>query len=183
MAGPVAVGVIAVAEGFDVAREFPGVGDSKQLTELAREKLFKLLEGRALRGDARFRVCYGTHTGIDARGMTVAVRRAVRRGVMALAAPEEVEKIYLDGLLRAPAEYAQETIIKGDELVPIISLASIAAKVSRDALMRRLARRYPLYGFERHKGYPTKAHYEALAIHGPCEIHRRSYLHRGGGRA
>jgi len=82
-----------------------------------------------------------------------------------------------DGALRAPREYAQETIINGDELVPIISLASIAAKVLRDRLMVELSTQYPLYGFEKHKGYGTRAHYEALGKHGPCVIHRRSFIH------
>ena len=179
LAGPVSVGIVAVAEGFDVSREFPGVKDSKQLTELARERMYEMLLARVGRGDARFRVCYGSHTEIDARGITIAVRRAIRRGVLALAprARAADARIYLDGLLYAPREYPQETIINGDDLVPIISLASIAAKVSRDRLMKRLARRFPAYGFEKHKGYGTKAHWAALNLHGPCEIHRTTYLH------
>lgn len=177
LAGPVAVGVVAVATGFGVASEFPGVKDSKQLTELARERLFEALLARVSQGDVRFRVCYGQHNEIDERGMGIAVKRAIRRGALALAPPVEVEKVWLDGALYAPLEYRQETVTNGDELVPLISLASIAAKVSRDRLMCRYAKRFPLYGFEKHKGYPTKAHYAALAEHGPCAIHRLSYLH------
>ena len=81
-----------------------------------------------------------------------------------------------DGALKAPPEYSQETIINGDELIPIISLASIAAKVTRDRLMVELSKKYPEYSFEKHKGYGTAAHYEALKKHGPCDIHRRSFL-------
>ena len=85
--------------------------------------------------------------------------------------------ILLDGGLKAPPEYSQETIINGDELVPLISLASIAAKVTRDRLMIELAKKYPLYGFEKHKGYGTSFHYEMLKKHGLCDIHRRSFVH------
>lgn len=178
LAGPVAVGFVAVPSGFEVAKEFPGVKDSKQLTELAREKIFTMLEGRAKRGDVRFCVRFGTHGEIDERGITIAVRRAIRKGVLALAPdPVLVEKVYLDGLLFAPYGYPQETVIHGDDRIPIISLASIAAKVSRDRLMKKYAKRFPLYGFEKHKGYPTELHYEMIKRHGPCVIHRRSYIH------
>lgn len=177
LAGPVAVGVVRVAEGFDVAREFPGVKDSKQLTERVRERLFAQLAARAEMGDVAYRVCFGTHAEIDGRGITTAIKRAIARGLRALANDRAQAMVYLDGSLYAPSAYAQATIVRGDALVPLISLASIAAKVSRDRLMRHLAREYPAYGFERHKGYPTQAHYAALALHGPCAIHRLSYLH------
>lgn len=85
-------------------------------------------------------------------------------------------KVFLDGLLLAPPEYEQETIIKGDALVPVISLASVAAKVRRDRLMKRLALQYPEYAFEVHKGYGTKRHYEAIGKWGLTDIHRRSFL-------
>jgi ribonuclease HII len=88
--------------------------------------------------------------------------------------------IYLDGLLHAPLEYSQKTVIHGDALIPIISLASVIAKVSRDALMAEMALDYPQYGFEQHKGYGTRAHYAALAAHGPSAIHRTSFLARQG---
>lgn len=177
LAGPVAVGVVAVPEGFDVMLEFPGVKDSKKLSEKRREEIFKALEERQAKGDVRFIVKFSSEKLIDSRGITHAVRDAVSRGVNALAFDAALFEVQLDGLLRAPPEYRQTTIINGDELVPIISLASIAAKVSRDRLMLKLAEEHPDYGFEQHKGYGTKAHYEALRVLGPCAIHRRSFLH------
>ena len=87
-------------------------------------------------------------------------------------------QIFLDGGLHAPVEYVnQETIIRGDELHPVISLASIVAKVSRDAIMTKYSKNYPEYGFEKHSGYGTKAHYEAIKKHGQTPIHRRSFIH------
>jgi ribonuclease HII len=169
--------VVAVPEGFDVAREFLGVADSKKLSEKAREKIFTELEARSARGDVRFTVELESADTIDREGITLAVRRAVSRGVNSLAPDAALVHVQLDGSLRAPAEYAQETIIHGDDLIPIISLASIAAKVVRDRLMVELAAQYPDYGFEKHKGYGTRLHYEMLEKHGLCVIHRRSFLH------
>ena len=177
LAGPVAVGVVAVPEGFDVMKEFLGVADSKKLSEKRREKIFGMLETRVSRGDARFMVEFESAETIDEEGIAVAVRRALARGVNALAPDSALVHIQLDGALRAPREYAQETIINGDELIPIISLASIAAKVIRDRRMVDFSKQYPLYGFEKHKGYGTAMHYEMLKKHGFCDIHRRSFIH------
>ena len=177
LAGPVSVGVVAVPEGFDVAREFPGVADSKKLSEKNREKIFTMLETRVALGDARFAVEFESADTIDREGIVVAVRRALARGVNALAPDAALVKIQLDGALKAPPEYSQETIVNGDELIPLISLASIAAKVTRDRLMHVLAKEYPQYGFEQHKGYGTKVHYEKLLKYGLCAIHRRSFIH------
>lgn len=177
LAGPVAVGVVAVPEGFDVAREFPSVADSKKLSEKNREKIYNMLTARVALGDARFTVEFESAETIDEEGIVVAVRHALWRGVNKLAPDSALVKIQLDGALRAPSEYAQETIIHGDDLVPLISLASIAAKVTRDRLMTELSAQYPQYGFEKHKGYGTRAHYEALKEYGLCAIHRRSFIH------
>jgi ribonuclease HII len=177
LAGPVSVGVIAVPEGFDVLKEFPGVKDSKKLSEKKREEIFTLLEARAALGDARFAVEFESAETIDREGISFAVKMAVSRGVNALAPDAALVKIQLDGSLKAPPEYAQETIVGGDELIPIISLASIAAKVVRDRLMTELAVRYPQYGFEKHKGYGTEMHYDMLKKYGLCAIHRRSFTH------
>ena len=179
LAGPVAVGVVAVPEGFAVAQEFPGVADSKKLSEKNREKIFSMLELRVTKGDAQFAVEFESAEAIDREGIAVVIRRAVARGVRSLAQNDgrTMLLILLDGGLKAPAEYQQETIINGDELVPVISLASIAAKVVRDRRMVEYAQEYPAYGFERHKGYGTRVHYDALRAHGPCAIHRRSFLH------
>ena len=177
LAGPVSVGGVAVQKGFDVAKEFPGVKDSKKLSEKKREKIFEMLETRVARGDARFTVEFESAETIDEEGIAVALRRALWRGVNKLAPDSALVHVLLDGALKAPPEYSQETIINGDELIPIISLASIAAKVTRDRLMVELSKKYPEYSFEKHKGYGTAAHYEALKKHGPCDIHRRSFLH------
>ena len=86
--------------------------------------------------------------------------------------------VFLDGGLKAPKEFInQETIIRGDELHPVISMASIMAKVSRDRIMTNYAKEYPEYGFEKHVGYGTKAHYEAIKEHGQTSIHRKSFIH------
>ncbi len=192
LAGPVAVGVIAVPEGFDVGKAFPGVADSKKLSEKNREKLYEMLVVRNMLGDVRFTVEFEDALTIDKEGIVPAVRRALTRGVNALAAAKTAEGgspgaanaalrddvfVYLDGSLRAPDEYAQETVIHGDSLIPLISLASIAAKVERDRRMVALAKEYPQYGFDEHKGYGTKMHYEMLLKYGPCAIHRQSFLH------
>lgn len=177
LAGPVAVGVVAVQEGFDVAREFPGVADSKKLSEKKREKLFSMLVAHVARGDVRYAVELESAETIDREGVASAVRQALSRAVNALAPDAALVRIQLDGALRAPVEYAQETIVNGDELIPLISLASIAAKVTRDRLMTELSVEHPHYGFEKHKGYGTKAHYEMLKKYGLCAIHRRSFIH------
>lgn len=175
MAGPVAVGVVAVPAGYNIKRAFPGVADSKQLTERAREALYiKLCERRAA-GELAFCVHFSSALYIDKFGITKAVRRGVHSGVRALAPDPKGVQVLLDGLLCAPPEYAQQTIVRGDATEPIISLASIAAKVERDRMMQQLHRKYPHYGFAAHKGYGTKAHYAAIAQHGLCAIHRKSW--------
>jgi ribonuclease HII len=177
LAGPVAVGVVSMPEGFDIAKEFPGVADSKVLSALKREKIFAMLESRSAIGDIRFVVEFSTAQQIDDLGITSAVSNALVRGVYMLAPTPKDTHIFLDGLLVAPPAYSQETVIHGDALIPIISLASIAAKVTRDRLMCDLANKYPFYSFEKHKGYGTKLHYDAIAKYGSCEIHRSSFLH------
>ncbi|HEY8098172.1 MAG TPA: ribonuclease HII [Methylobacter sp.] len=177
LAGPVSVGVVAVPENFDVAMEFPGVNDSKKLTEKKREEFYTMLTDRTAKGDIRFVVEFESAEMIDKDGIVPAVQRALSRGLHALAPDTALTRVQLDGSLHAPKEYEQETIIGGDALIPIISLASIAAKVERDRLMCILAKEYPEYSFETHKGYGTKIHYEMLEKYGLCAIHRRSFVH------
>jgi len=181
LAGPVAVGCVMAPKGFDVAREFPGVRDSKKLSQNKREKIFHMLERRAKAGDVQFCVRFSGHAYIDERGIARAVSRAAHSGVRHLAPMNDLRgrsrdvHVLLDGLLQAPSEYSQETIIRGDDTVPLISLASIAAKVSRDRLMRKMAKKYPEYGFERHVGYATKVHRAAIERFGLTPIHRKTF--------
>ena len=191
LAGPVAVGVVLAPKGFNIKKAFPGVADSKKLSEKKREEIFALLQpnyGGPSSGLVRYVVMFASAKEIDKKGIVVAIRHAVARGLKQLlekttevrppyikAGPLCLE-VLLDGSLHAPAEYAQKTIIKGDVTEPIISLASIAAKVTRDRLMQRLAKKYPGYGFEQHKGYGTKGHYEALMRHGLSPEHRKTFL-------
>jgi ribonuclease HII len=177
LAGPVSVGVVAVDEGFDMLASFPGLNDSKQLSEKNRERLFELLEQSVERGEVRFHVALVDAKHIDEKGIVHAVRTGLDEGVRRLLPDALRGKIFLDGSLHAPEEYEQETIIRGDSIVSVIMLASVAAKVTRDRYMAsEVALRFPDYGFEQHKGYGTKAHYKALIAHGPCEEHRHSFL-------
>ena len=174
LAGPVSVGVVAVPKGFNIKRAFPGVNDSKQLSEEIREEIYTEALARAKAGDIKVCARLIGALYIDTHGITRAVRRGVWSGVRSAADPDN-SFIKLDGLLKAPPEFRQKTIIKGDALEPVISLASIIAKVRRDRLMKRLAKEYPAYGFEVHKGYGMAWHRAAISEFGLCDIHRRSY--------
>lgn len=176
LAGPVAVGVIAVLKGYDILATFPGLNDSKKLSEKKREMLFQILQQELKAGNVRASVQLVGASYIDEGGIAPAIRHAVSKGIAKVLPNPEEGKVYLDGSLKAPPEYAQETIIGGDGLIPAIMLASVAAKVTRDRKMIELATRYPGYGFEQHKGYGTRAHIDAIRAQGPCDEHRRSFL-------
>ena len=175
LAGPVAVGLVAVPEGYDVLTVFPGLNDSKKLTEKKREALHLILVEEAKKGNIRVKVCFGSESAIDTKGIANVIRESLARGVRTLALETRGVRIMLDGSLKAPEEYEQETIIGGDAKVPAIMLGALAAKVARDHLMLTLATEHPLYGFETHKGYGTKSHIEAIRTHGLSNVHRRSF--------
>ncbi|MDQ1299962.1 MAG: ribonuclease [Patescibacteria group bacterium] len=177
LAGPVAVGVVAVREGYDILAAFPGLNDSKKLSEKKRELLFKILQQEMKAGNVSAVVCLSSARMIDDKGIAYAVRHALDRGVRKLLPNPEEGKVWLDGSLKAPSEYTQETVIGGDGLIPSIMLASVAAKVTRDRVMLKADAAYPLYGFRSHKGYGTKAHMEAIREYGMIEEHRRSFIH------
>lgn len=177
LAGPVAVGVVRAREGYDFMEVFPGLNDSKKLTEKKREELFAKLQEEIQKGLVTAVVHLASNEKIDAIGIVRCVRGGVYKGVRKLLPNPTEGKVYLDGALYAPKEYEQQTIIGGDAAVPAIMLASIAAKVTRDRLMKKLATKYPAYRFEEHKGYGTRMHYELIREHGPCELHRRTFLH------
>jgi len=175
LAGPVAVGAAMVRPGFDWSL-VGGVRDSKKMTPQARSKFFRLMRALSREGQLRFAVAYASHSVIDEEGITAAVRHAIAQALRHLKADPNECSVFLDGLLAAPEEYKrQHTIIGGDDILPLISLAAIAAKVSRDRLMVRAAKRFPRYGFESHKGYGTRRHCAALQQFGMCDIHRRTY--------
>ncbi len=176
LAGPVAVGVVAASSDFDILAAFPGLNDSKKLSEKKRESLFLLLQEEMRKGSVSAVVCLSSAGVIDTKGISYAVAHALTQGVRKLMPDPRAGKVYLDGSLKAPIEYEQETIIGGDGLVPAIMLASVAAKVTRDRLMKKMAEEQPAYGFERHKGYGTASHIEAIQKYGPSSVHRMTFL-------
>src|SRR3989344_1041857 len=182
LAGPVAVGVLIQKQRprlYNKGEALISLGkirDSKKLSAKQREGWFEIICAERQRGALDFSVSFVSHIMIDKRGLAWALRTATARALMRLAIPTD-SAIFLDGGLRAPEIFKnQKTIIKGDEKIPVIALASIVAKVTRDHLMIRMAEKYPQYGFERHKGYGTKEHFATIKKHGLCPIHRRSFL-------
>jgi ribonuclease HII len=176
LAGPVAVGVVAVLEGYDILAHFPGLNDSKKLSEKKRDALFKILQEEIRAGNVRATVTLSSVAMIDGKGIAPAVRHGVDTGVRKLLPNPKEGKVWLDGSLKAPEGYEQETVIGGDGLIPAIMLASIAAKVTRDLRMQKVSGDYPVYDFAKHKGYGTKSHIEAIRAHGPSKEHRMSFL-------
>lgn len=167
--GCLAGDVLAAAVILDPSRPVAGLADSKRLSAARRERLYGEITARA----AAWAVGRATVAEIDRLNILQASLLAMQRAVAALAiAPQHV---LVDGN-RAPRFACTATaIVKGDARVPAISAASILAKVLRDAEMDALHARHPLYGFDRHKGYPTAEHFAALKAHGPLPEHRRSF--------
>lgn len=172
LAGPVAVGVVMAPSDFDFLAVFPGLNDSKKVTEKRREAIFEILVSTP---EITFCVKSVGADVIDRVGIRRAVESSVHGGIRSLAEDPTDVHVYLDGLLKAPKEYKQETVVGGDGTIPAIMLASIAAKVSRDRLMKKLSKEYPGYGFEKHKGYGTKAHQEAIKTLGLTNLHRKTF--------
>lgn len=176
IAGPVTVCAVVfkkrVPRGF-----FTGIRNSKALTESSRELWYARALALRRKGIVDFAVSFSGPRFIDRHGISKAVYLSIARSLRRLKISPESVRILLDGSIYAPARFKnQETIIKGDERVPIISLASIIAKVRRDRRMHRYAKQFPAYGFDEHKGYGTAAHYKAIRRHGLSKLHRRSFL-------
>ena len=175
LAGPVAVGVVVVPADFDWT-QLENVKDSKQLSEKKREVVFTNTQKLAQEGALRYAVAFSSATLIDTHGISHAIRVAIERALNTLDVPPDECEILLDGSLKAPERFIhQRTIIKGDVSEPVISLASICAKVSRDHIMIRENERFPSYGFSIHKGYGTASHISAIREHGLSELHRKSF--------
>ncbi len=178
IAGPVAVCSFKCEPNFfdSISIDTP-LRDSKKLTKKQREKWFEYLTDEKKKGNCDFAVSLVSAEWIDKVGIVRSIRKALDSSLKKVVANPKEVFVYLDGGLRAPLEFInQETVIKGDELHPVISCASIVAKVSRDTLMSEYANEYPEYGFENHVGYGTKAHYESIKKHGQTVLHRKSFL-------
>ena len=167
--GPLAGPVVAAAVVLPEAYTLPGLRDSKCLTARQRDGLYATICVQA--------VAYGigmvSHTQIDRHNILWATKEAMGRAVQRLGRAPDL--LLIDGTERLATAMEQRPIVRGDALCASIAAASILAKVTRDRLMVAYAQRYPVYGFERHKGYPTQEHYTRLRYYGPCTIHRRSF--------
>lgn len=174
LAGPLAVGALLMRKKH--RRLLRGIKDSKKLDAAARERWYKRISALEKEGKLVCKVAFVSERVIDREGISRALTRAVGSCLRRLGVPVTA-RVLLDGSLYAPPCYIrQRTVVRGDEKHLVIAAASIVAKVHRDRRMKALSKKYPLYLFESHKGYGTRAHYERLRLHGPSEIHRRSYL-------
>ncbi|MDO8576413.1 MAG: ribonuclease HII [bacterium] len=178
LAGPVAVGAVMVPVSFDW-KVLEGVRDSKKLSEKKREEFFARVLELERSQTLRFAVSTSSAVYIDRYGIVPAIKRALAEALSRFEIEPADCRVLLDGSLSAPAQYIhQETIIRGDDTEPVISLASIMAKVTRDRLMKRLSPKYPAYDFHVHKGYGTLAHRRIIATSGLCDLHRRTFCTR-----
>lgn len=175
LAGPVAVCAFKMPVKFN-AKIFGKIKDSKKLTPLKREIIFAQL--KILKKDKKvdYIVSYETAKRIDIIGLSHAIKNCLEKSLKKLKVKPGECLVLLDGGLKAPLIYKnQKTIIKGDEKERAIAFASIVAKVSRDALMVKLAKKYPKYCFEIHKGYGTQKHCEVIRKYGLSAEHRRCF--------
>ncbi|MGD8789243.1 MAG: ribonuclease HII [Burkholderiales bacterium] len=167
--GPLAGDVFASCVILDPSRPIAGLADSKKLTVSRREALAGLIRQHAL----AWSVASASVDEIDRLNILHASMLAMQRAVEMLDLKPAL--VMVDGNRCPELAYPSRAVVRGDATVEQISAASILAKVARDAYMLQLHVQYPVYGFDRHKGYPTKDHIAALRQHGPSPVHRRSF--------
>ena len=167
--GPLAGPVVAAAVILDPARPIPGLNDSKKLSEKKRDALAVLIRERAV----AWAVGEASVEEIDRLNILQATFLAMQRAVAALAVLPT--SALVDGNRCPQLPMPVEAVVKGDGKIASIAAASILAKTVRDTGMLVLHQQYPAYGFDRHMGYPTEAHCQALAAHGASPVHRRSF--------
>jgi ribonuclease HII len=168
--GPLAGPVCAAAVILPPHVEIPGLNDSKKLSDQRRRELFPIIKKQAI----AYGIGYASQEEIDEINILQATYLAMERAISQLQVKPELALI--DGNRAKDFGLPVETVVKGDSRSASIAAASILAKVSRDDRMLEEAEQYPQYGFAIHKGYGTKAHYEALREFGACPIHRKSFL-------
>ena len=166
LAGPVCAAAVILPRGHQI----PGLNDSKKLTDKKRRELFPLIKEQAI----AYGIGLASHEEIDEINILQATYLAMERAIAQLEGKADLALI--DGNRAKDFGMAVRTVVKGDSLSANIAAASVLAKVTRDDLMVEMAKEFPGYGFEVHKGYGTKAHYEALRENGPCAIHRMTFL-------
>jgi len=165
LAGPVVSAAVILPENFDIR----GINDSKKLSEKKRAALFPKIQSQAI----AFGIGIADHGEIDRINILQASLLSMKRAVDDLGLIPDY--LLIDGKFTIDSNIDQRPVIKGDTLSLSIAAASILAKVTRDRIMTDLDLQYPEYEFKRHKGYPTKAHKQAILAHGPCPIHRKSF--------
>ena len=169
LAGPVFAAAVILPQGAHI----PELNDSKKLSAKKREKLFVEITGIAI----SFAIASADNNEIDRLNILGATYLAMNRAMGGLKIKFDIALI--DGNRNTGIDYNSRCVIGGDGRSASIAAASILAKVSRDAYMLIMSEKYPQYGFEKHKGYGTKLHYEKLREYGPSQIHRKSFLKKG----
>ena len=172
LAGPVVVACVALPDIMDLKSSGLPLRDSKKLTEKQRGAWCAWIKTHK---EIKYAVARSEPTTIDSINISQAANRAAYRAYKKVTGNSSAPAL-LDAGLRLPKVVPQKAIIKGDEKIPAIALASILAKVARDGFMERMHKRYPAYNFKENKGYGTKEHYKALKRHGACLIHRLTFL-------
>ena len=167
--GPLAGPLIAAAVILKPRQRIPNLNDSKKLTHKQREILYEIITKNCI----SWGVGCVSHTFIDKNGLTKSVQKANNLALKNLKTRPNM--VLIDGRDKQTMEFPHKTIIKGDTFIREIMAASIIAKVERDRMMVKLAKKFPQYKFEKHKGYGTRLHQSLLKKHKPCPIHRKSY--------